>query len=147
MDERQAREEGLIARRLNALWPTRQKDGKPYSLREAASAINEQEGRDLVSASYLSALRIGERAEPSYAILTALARFFGVSLDSFSGDEATARHSEAELRLLRALQDSGVRNLALCAADLSPDSLATITEIVQKFRASEGLPEAPQAND
>jgi hypothetical protein len=41
-----------------------------------------------------------------------------------------------------------VRNLALGAADLSPDSLATITEIIQKFRASEGLPgQPPQPGD
>jgi hypothetical protein len=64
-------------------------------------------------------------------------------VEYFSADEGTARHSEAELRLLQALRDNGVRHLALCAADLSADDLAIVIGIIQKFRLAAGLPEDP----
>ena len=69
--------------------------------------------------------------------------------DYFHAPEDTARRTEDELRLLHALRDSGVRAIALCADGLSPASLATITEVIRNFRASEGLPEAsaPQPGD
>src|SRR5579862_5898353 len=73
----------------------------------------------------------------------AIAKYFGVTPDYFRTDEDTARQTEDELRLLHALRDSGVRSIALCAAGLSPESLAVIANIVRTYRAAEGLPEAP----
>lgn len=133
----------VIAERLNRLWDARQPEGRPYTLREVADAVNAEAGYNLVSSQYLSVLRRGERTEPSFSILAALARFFGVGVEYFSADEGTARHSEAELRLLQALRDNGVRHLALCAADLSADDLAIVIGIIQKFRLAVGLPEDP----
>lgn len=133
----------VIAGRLNRLWDARQPQGRPFTLREVADAVNTEAGYNLVSPQYLSVLRRGERTEPSFSILAALARFFGVTADYFSAEEETARHSEAELRLLQALSDAGVRHLALCAADLNPDDLATITGIIHRFRLAEGIPEEP----
>ena len=69
-------------------------------------------GHNLVSPQYLSVLRRGERTEPSFSILAALARFFGVTVDYFSDDEQTALRSEAQLRLHQALSDADVRHLA-----------------------------------
>ena len=143
MTEQDTSRGNVIADRLNRLWDARQPEGRPWTLREVADAVNAEAGYNLVSPQYLSVLRRGERTEPSFSILAALARFFGVTVDYFSDDEVTARHSEAELRLLQALSDAGVRHLALCAADLNPDDLATITGIIQRFRVAQGLPEEP----
>ena len=128
---------GVIAQRLQRLWETR-----PASLRDVAEAITAETGRE-VSAQYLSQLRNGQRTEPSFSIIAAVATYFGVTPDYFYATEETARNIEAELRVLHALRDSGVRSIALSAKGLSPASLATIAEVIQRFRASEGLPEAP----
>lgn len=143
MTEQDARHRGIITERLNRLWDARQPEGRPYTLREVADAVNTEAGHSLVSPQYLSVLRRGERTEPSFSILAALARFFGVTVDYFSADEETARHTEEELRLLKALSDNGVRHLALCAADLNESDLATVIGIIQRFRIAEGLPEEP----
>ena len=128
---------GVIAARLQRLWEIR-----PASLRDVAEAITAQTGRE-VSAQYLSQLRNGQRTEPAFSIIAAIATYFGVTPDYFYAPDGTARHAEDELRLLHALRDAGVRTLALSADGLSPASLATITEVIRNFRASEGLPEAP----
>ena len=143
MTEQDTSRGSVIAERLNRLWDARQPEGRPWTLREVADAVNTEAGYNLVSPQYLSVLRRGERTEPSFSILAALARFFGVSVEYFSDDEETARHSEAELRLLQALSDVGVRHLALCAADLNADDVATITGIIHRFRVAQGLPEEP----
>jgi transcriptional regulator with XRE-family HTH domain len=130
--------DGVIAQRLRKLWEIR-----PASLREVAAAISQATGR-AVSAAYLGQLKNGTRTEPSFAVIEAIARYFGVTPDYFlSADEETARATEDELRALHALRDSGVREIAVCADGLSPKSLATIAEIVRMYRASEGLTEAP----
>jgi transcriptional regulator with XRE-family HTH domain len=128
---------GVIAQRLDALWEIR-----PASLRDVAAAISQATGRH-VSAAYLGQLRQGTRAEPSYSIIEAIAKYFGVTPDYFRTNEDTARQTEDELRLLHALRDSGVRSIALCANGLSPESLAVIANIVRTYRAAEGLPEPP----
>jgi transcriptional regulator with XRE-family HTH domain len=128
---------GVIAERLQKLWEIR-----PASLRDVAAAISEATGRH-VSAAYLGQLRNGTRTEPSYAIIEAIARWFGVTPDYFLADTETARQTEEELRLLHALRDSGVRSIALGADGLSAKSLAAIADVVRAYRASEGLPDAP----
>ena len=128
---------GVIAERLQRLWEIR-----PASLRDVAEAITAETGRE-VSAQYLHQLRNGQRTEPSYSIIAAIATYFGVTPDYFHVPDDDARHAEAELRLLHALRDNGVRTIAISADGLSPESLATITEVIQRFRKSEGLPETP----
>ena len=145
MSEPATAQGGLIARRLNELWATRptRDDGRPSSLRDVASAINEQAGRSLLSAQNLSALLTGTRTEPSFAILEAVARYFGVTPAFFIADDETASQTLTELNQLRALRESGVLHLALCAAELSPRNLATITELVEQLRRAEGLSQEP----
>jgi len=128
---------GVIAQRLQKLW-----DIRPASLRDVAAAISAATGRH-VSAAYLGQLKNGTRAEPSYSIIEAIARHFGVTPDYFAADDDTARLAEDELRLLTTLRDSGVRSIALSADGLSPKSLAAIADIVRTYRTAEGLPETP----
>lgn len=126
---------GQLAERLDRLF-----QAQPQTLREVADGVNKSAGEQILSAQYLQQLRSGVRRNPSYAMLAAIARFFGVSPDYFS-DEETARRADEELRLLAALQDSRVRHLALCAAELSPENLAMVTALVEKVLRSESLPE------
>ena len=131
---------GQLAERLNRLFQAR-----PHTLREVADGVNKAAGEQILSAQYLQQLRSGVRRNPSYTMLAAIARFFGVSPDYFSEfpDDETARRTDEELRLLAALQDSGVRRLALCAAELSPENLAMVTALVEKVLRSEDLPDGP----
>ena len=77
--------ENVLAQRLNHLFATVHPAGRgPYTLREVADAINREAGETIISASYLSQLRAGQRSEPSHSRLLAIARFFCVDVDYFS---------------------------------------------------------------
>ena len=89
-------------------------------------------------------LRKGLRDNPTKKHLEALAEFFGVSPVYFFDDAAAAR-IDAELELLAALRDAGVRQLALRAHGLSPASLTTLAHMIERVRELEGLPDAPRA--
>lgn len=113
----------------------------PYTYREAAEAINRTAGEKIISPNYLWQLRKGERAEPSHTRLTAIAEFFGVDVTYFSDNGAAARIDE-QLQLVTALRDTGVRDIALRAAGLSPQSLTAILGMIENARRIEGLPDA-----
>jgi transcriptional regulator with XRE-family HTH domain len=141
MDNEDDAQQGVIAHRLNHLWETCQPLGRPYTLKEAADGINEAAGEQAISMQYLSQLRNGTRAEPAHSKLAAIAHFFGVPVGYFT-DEETMRHTDEELRMLRAMRDSGVRDLALRAEGLSPQSMELIRALVEQARRQEGLPDA-----
>ena len=72
--------------------------------------------------------------------MEALADFFGVPVSYFLDDDDAVR-IDAELAMLAALRDAGVRRVALRAAGLSPKSLSAIQVIVERARELEGLRE------
>jgi len=83
--------ESVLAERLDLLFETVHPAGRgPYTLREAADAINAEAGETIISAAYLSQLRNGKREEPSHSRLAAIARFFGVDVEYFSGSAPAA---------------------------------------------------------
>jgi transcriptional regulator with XRE-family HTH domain len=128
-----------LAERLDYLFRTvRAADHREYSNEDVATAIARDQGVT-ISASYLWYLRTGQRDNPTFKHLNALARFFGVPPAYFFDDETSAR-VEAELGLLTAMGDAGVRDIALRAAGLSPKSLDTINDIINHVRDLEGLP-------
>lgn len=78
-------DESYMAQRLNQLLnEKRGTDGKPYSLRQVARGVNAMTGEKLLSYSHLSLLRAGKRQNPSFRVVVALARWFGVETDYFS---------------------------------------------------------------
>ena len=97
-------------------------------------------GGPTISATYIWQLRKGIRDNPTKKHLEALAGFFGVPPAYFFDDAATKR-IDAELALLVALRDGDVRQLALRASGLSPNSLRTIASMVERVRELEGLPD------
>jgi transcriptional regulator with XRE-family HTH domain len=128
-----------LADKLERLFQTVHPAGRgPFSNAEVAAAL-QREGGPTVSATYLWQLRKGLRNNPTKAHLEALAHFFGVSPGYFF-DENTAADIDAQLALLAAMRDSGVRAIALRSAGLSQQSLSAIQSMVENARRVERLP-------
>jgi len=140
-------EASLLARRLDHLFRTITRDnGRPYSYRAAAEAINAKAGEKLMSANYLMYLRKGERDTPSHERLLAIADFFGVPTSYFT-DETTSEDPTAEAALLAALGDRGVRSVAVRAAGLPPEDLEAIIGLIDNARRLRGLPSVEENRD
>lgn len=128
-----------LAEKIDRLFATVRPAGRgEYSHEQVARAIRDS-GGPTISATYIWQLRKGMRDNPTMRHLEALAGFFGVSPAYFLDDQA-AEQIEAELELLASLRDTSVRNVALRAADLSPESLRAIRGIIERTRQLEGLP-------
>jgi transcriptional regulator with XRE-family HTH domain len=83
-------------------------------------------------------IRTGKSDNPSWKLIEGLAKAFGVTPVYFTDADAEQQTQE-ELALLAALQDAGVRSLALRAQGLSAQSLATVRELIERVRELEGL--------
>jgi transcriptional regulator with XRE-family HTH domain len=120
-----------IAEKLERLFQRVRPAGQgEYSHSAVAEAIREQQGIS-VSHTYIWQLRTGRRDNPTIQHLTALATFFGVPVAYFLDDEETKK-IDSELELLAAIRDTGVTEIALRAADLSPSSRETISNMIMK---------------
>jgi transcriptional regulator with XRE-family HTH domain len=139
-------DKGVIAHRLDRLFETCQPNGRPYTLRDVVDGVNKAAGHNLLSVQYLSQLRNGDRTEPSYSRLDAIAKWFGVPVTYFSDDQ-TFQHADDELRTLNLMRDAGVRDVAFRAAGLSEQSLALVSALLDTVRKAEGLPEDPAPDD
>lgn len=132
------KERRTLADKLNHLFATVYPASRgPYSNEEAAAAIREKGGPS-ISGTYIWLLRRGQRANPTLKHLEALASLFGVPPAYFFDDEEAAR-VDAQLELLTAMRDLGVHTVALRMAGLSPKSLNSIAEVVERVRELEGL--------
>ena len=146
MGETAEPETGVLAQRLDHLFKTVHPAGRgPYSHVEVATAINEAAGKKVLSSVYIWQLRKGERTNPGYRRLAALADFFGVATSYFSDDTAEQERTDDQLQLLAVLRDQGVRQLALRASGLSAPTLTAILGLVENARQLEGLTDAPEA--
>ncbi|MBF9132724.1 hypothetical protein I0C86_27765 [Plantactinospora sp. S1510] len=125
------------------------RNGRMYTNEEVAAAIRASQPSVRVGGAYLSAIRKGTKSNPSRELLVGLADFFGLRKISYFVDELTAEQVEAEITFARALGDSkpigqvdaeatlaqalenhGVRMLAMRALALSPQRIAEVTKIV-----------------
>lgn len=130
-----------LAEKLNRLFRTMHPKGRgEYSVEEIVEIVRARGGPS-ISAAYLYQLRGGQRDNPTKHHLEALADAFGVSPAYFFDDAAVAR-IEAELDLLAALRDSSIRHMALRAFGLSSESLRAITEMIERVRELERVPDA-----
>ena len=135
-----------LAEKLDRLFTTlHARRGKEYSYKEVVDAIRAQ-GGPTISVGYLWQLRKGVKDNPTKKQLEALADFFGVAPGYFF-DEEIAERIDAELKLLAALRDSSVRQIAFRASDLSTQSLIRIAEMIEHVRQLEGLPDAGGEKD
>jgi transcriptional regulator with XRE-family HTH domain len=106
-----------------------------YTYDEVAQAI--QETGESISGAYISMLRRGLRVNPTRKHIAALAQFFGVSPLYFFDDEEAAK-IDANLDLLAALRDAGVRRIALRASVLQPDLQAALGDFIDRLLETQG---------
>jgi transcriptional regulator with XRE-family HTH domain len=129
-----------LAERVDHLFRTVRPGSRgEYSFEEVARSLQAR-GGPTVSATYLWQLRKGLRDNPTKRHLEALADFFGVP-PAYFFDDAVAARIDAELDLLVAMRDAAVRQIALRAVGLSPESLSAIADMIERVRQLEGLTE------
>jgi transcriptional regulator with XRE-family HTH domain len=127
-----------LADKVNRLFSTVKPAGRrEYSNQDVANALAEQ-GSAPISATYIWQLRKGLRDNPTKRHLEALAQFFGVP-PAYFFDDAAGQQIAAELDLLAAMRDAGVRQVAQRTAGLSPAGLDVIHSLVEHVRELEGL--------
>ncbi|MGV9248689.1 XRE family transcriptional regulator [Streptomyces sp. NPDC003710] len=132
-----------LAEKLDRLMEiTTPEGGSPPSYNEIARAIDEAAGERVISASYIWKLHKGEAVNPRLHHLEALAVYFDVPTEYFLNDTIAARIDE-QLKILRALKSGTVRNLALRANDLSPQSLSMLSEMVDRLHSLENPDQPP----
>ncbi|MFI6910331.1 helix-turn-helix domain-containing protein [Nonomuraea sp. NPDC050394] len=126
-----------FAGKLNLLFETVRPNEahREYTNSEVAAATD-------ISASYIGYLRKGVRDNPSVETVQALARFFEVRPSYFVDEDVDDEHAaavEARLKLVRALNDPGIKRLAMRAmeAELSPAALDAITAMIDHVRQME----------
>lgn len=131
---------GTLAEKLDRLFKTAHPRGRgEYSYEEVADGIRRR-GEATISASYLWELRTGQKDNPRKKHLEVIADFFGIS-PAYFFDDAIAERIDAQLELFAALRQANVRELALRVADLSPETIRTIAQLVERARELEGLDE------
>jgi transcriptional regulator with XRE-family HTH domain len=139
MDAAEGAEKGDLAARLDKLFDVmRRPDTPPLSNAAAAAAITSQTGVS-ISPAYLWQLRSGLKDNPTVQHLRAIAEFFGVPA-SYLVDRDPNAQIDAQLNLLQALRDNGVRDLAMRASGLTPQALNSVALILDRVRELERLP-------
>jgi len=125
--------------KLNKLFDTMRKPSDPpLSNAAAAEAITRKTGVSISSA-YLWQLRTGVKTNPTVTHLRAIAQFFGVA-PSYLIDPGIDPDIDAQLNLLQAMRDAGVRDLAMRASGLTPQALNSLRAMVDHARQLEQLP-------
>lgn len=125
--------------KLNKLFDTMRKPSDPpLSNAAAAEAITRKTGVSISSA-YLWQLRTGVKSNPTVTHLRAIAQFFGVA-PSYLVDPGIDPDIDAQLNLLQAMRDAGVRDLAMRASGLTPQALNSLRAMVDHARQLEQLP-------
>lgn len=135
---RAARRSPLAEKLDRLLTLTTPQGGASPSYNEIARAIDEAAGERVISASYIWKLHKGEADNPRLGHLEALARYFDVPTEYFLNDTVADRIDE-QLTILHALKSGAVRNIALRADGLSPESLHALSGMVDRLRSLEQL--------
>ena len=113
------------------------RDRRDYSYKDLATAIRAHGGAS-ISTTYLWELHTGAKDNPQKKTLETLADFFAVPVTYFfDTDEALETYDRLET--LPIALDANVRSIALRAAELSPDTLKAISQIIEQARQIEGI--------
>ena len=134
-----AQDSSELARKLDKLFEVMHKPSEPaLSNAAAAAAITEKTGV-AISPAYIWQLRNGLKTNPTVQHLRAIAAFFGVPASYLIDSDADAK-VDAQLNLLQALRDSGVRDLAMRASGLTSQALNNLAAMIDHVRQLEQLP-------
>ncbi|MEV7121168.1 transcriptional regulator [Kitasatospora griseola] len=145
-----------VQSRLNDLFEAHpHPSGRPYTNEEISRKTFEwasRTGGEGVSASLIQKLRAGSKDNPTSKTLWSLAAGgFNVRPSYLMGDDepttAPAQATPATVEdVAKFIEDADVRNLALRANGLSKETLLTLTSLVERARALEGLDEDTPSN-
>lgn len=127
-----------LAAKLTKLYEVMSPAGEPPSDATVADGIFEKTGVQM-SAPYLCLLRTGKRTNPTVQNVQAIAEYFGVPA-SYLIDIGADAAIESELRLVKAMRDNGVRDIAARLSGLTPESIGNLAGIVDRLRELENLP-------
>ena len=127
---------------ITALYPDeRKRPGYAKLAREIAETTG-----GAISGTYLWELATGRKRNVTLEQLDVLAQFFDVPSEYFLNDNVAERVN-SQLKLLAALRDTRVRNLALRAEGLSPQTLDVLLTMVNEARRLHALPDAEDVTD
>ncbi|MCX4681612.1 hypothetical protein OG413_41155 [Streptomyces sp. NBC_01433] len=130
-----------FAERLNYLFDrVRPPGAEEFSNAHVARTISSY-GDKSITGAYIGQLRRGVK-QPTLKLIPLFAKFFGVKAAFFVEDETTRRVT-GQFELLRELSQAGVKQVALRAIGLSPQSLNEVMKKIEAVREQEGLPPAP----
>ncbi|MFJ5875340.1 MULTISPECIES: Secondary metabolite protein [unclassified Streptomyces] len=136
-----AKDERTFAELLDHLFREVRPEGRgPYTYAEVSQGIRDTSGVT-ISASAIQQLRTGVNKNPKRDTIRALAAFFGVKPSYFLDGEETERQ-DAEIKVIAAMRDQGVRRVALRANGLSASSLAMLNTVIEQARRLEGMVES-----
>ena len=126
----------LILQRMRYLFEnyTSPETGEPLTGKEISQRAAEL-GYNL-STSYVLSLRNGSRTHPSLESLEALAAVFGLEINYFfTGDEPskTPNLSATDTALAAAMRNGSVRDIALSAAKMTPETQRTLARIAREL--------------
>jgi transcriptional regulator with XRE-family HTH domain len=131
-----------LAAKLNYLFRTvRIRDERTDQLREFTN--EEVAAATEVSATYVGYLRKGTRDNPTKQHMQSLAKHFGVPAAYLADDDLsveTVADIEAQLGLVQAMADAGVREIAPRLVGLSARTLDALRLIIEQARDVEQLP-------
>ncbi len=130
--------DSMLAERLDSLFRSSRPRGRSWTNEEVATELKAHNPGLRVGGAYLSALRTGKRERPSYDLLEALAKFFGVAVAYFF-DRDHADQTTQQLAMLDELHAAGVRSIALRAVGLPPESLDAVRAVLDQIRKLQGL--------
>jgi transcriptional regulator with XRE-family HTH domain len=127
-----------LAERIDLLFRTVHPGrSRPYSMREAASQINDAAGQQVISHGYLWSLRKGTKTNPSMIQIAAIAAFFGVP-PSYFFDAPGEPPVDPAVKI--ALSDDKVREVILRAQGLPEPALRALIDMADSARTLAGLP-------
>jgi transcriptional regulator with XRE-family HTH domain len=112
-------------------------DRGPYTYQEVVQGIRDSSDFK-ITASAIQQLRTGVNKNPKLETVRALADFFGVPAAYFFEEDAAER-ARAEIGVVAAMQDRGVRRVALRAAGLSTEGLQILGTVIDQVRKLEGM--------
>ncbi|MFI7541935.1 hypothetical protein [Actinoplanes sp. NPDC049599] len=153
-----------VATRLNELfatvtWTDDRGRAREYSTPQVARAISDDPGHDTtVSRVYLATLRSGANANPTVAVLKAIAKFFDERRPAgtppvtaaFLLGEGERAGDDPEARELRdKLADRQVRMIAMRAGDMTPAVRRQVLEMLDILdrTTGAGTPAGPETED
>ncbi|SFO40368.1 hypothetical protein SAMN05216207_10527 [Pseudonocardia ammonioxydans] len=124
---------GLFAERLDALIETQRPDGQAWTNEEVSDGLR-RIGGPSVSTAYVQQLRRGRRDKPSWPLVVALARLFGVPVGYFSGEDRDSVISADDLQLLNAIRTPELRDLVQKLDGVGPQARQVIVRLIEELR-------------